>query len=103
MGMKRAYYRVGFSAGQSAELWERWKRGDGLKAIGRVLGKPSSCIFAHIKPSGGIKPPPRPRSPPAPSLAGPEEISRRLFAGPSVASIARAPRSFPPTLAATSE
>ena len=27
MGMKRAYYRIGFTAGQSAELWERWKKG----------------------------------------------------------------------------
>jgi hypothetical protein len=48
MVMKRAYYRIGFTAGQSEELWERWKRGEGLKAIGRVFGKPSSCIFSHL-------------------------------------------------------
>ena len=55
--MRRKYRRVGFTAEQSAELWERWKKGAGLKSIGRVCGKPSSCIFAHIRPSGGIMPP----------------------------------------------
>lgn len=55
--MRRRYRRVGLTAAQSAELWERWKKGEGLKSIGRVFGKPSSCIFAHIRPSGGIKPP----------------------------------------------
>jgi len=98
MGMKRAYYRVGFSAGQSTELWERWKRGDGLKAIGRVLGKPSSCIFAHIKPSGGIKPPARRRSRLALSLAEREDISRGLVAGRSVRSMARALGRSPSTV-----
>ena len=61
--MRRRYRRVGFTTAQSAELWERWKKGEGLKSIGRVFGKPSSCIFAHIRPSGGIKPPPRRRAP----------------------------------------
>ena len=54
MAMKRKYRWAGFTAAQSAELWERWKTGEGLKSIGRALGKPSSCIFAHIRPSGGI-------------------------------------------------
>ena len=51
MVMERKYHRVGFTAAQSAELWERWKKGEGLKAIGRVLGKPHSCIWAHLRPS----------------------------------------------------
>jgi hypothetical protein len=46
MAMKRKYHWVGFTAAQSAELWERWKKGEGLKSIGRAFGKPSSCIFA---------------------------------------------------------
>ena len=90
MVMKRAYYRVGFTAGQSAELWERWKRGEGLKAIGRVLGKPSSCIFSHLSVSGGIRPPSRRRSRLALALAEREEISRGLVAGRSVRSMAMA-------------
>lgn len=44
MGMKRAYYRIGFTAGQSDELWERWKRGEGLKAkFGERLAHSSMC------------------------------------------------------------
>jgi hypothetical protein len=42
---------------ESAEIWERWRRGEGLKSIGRVFGKSSSSIFAHICPTGGIRPP----------------------------------------------
>jgi hypothetical protein len=32
------------------------KKGEALKAIGRVLGKRSSYIFGHLAVSGGIKP-----------------------------------------------
>jgi IS30 family transposase len=98
MVMKRAYYRVGFSAGQSAELWERWKRGEGLKAIGRVLGKPSSCIFSHLSVSGGIRPPSRRRSGLALTLAEREEISRGLVASRSVRSMALALGRAPSTI-----
>jgi IS30 family transposase len=98
MGMKRAYYRVGFTAGQSAELWERWKRGEGLKAIGRVFGKPSSCIFSHLSVSGGIRPLSRRRSRLALTLAEREEISRGLVAGRSVRSMALALGRSPSTV-----
>ena len=89
MGMERKYHRIGFTAAQSAELWERWKKGEGLKSIGRALGKPSSCIFAHIRPSGGIMPPARRRSELALTLAEREEISRGLVVDRSVRSMAR--------------
>jgi len=89
--MKREYHRVGFTAAQSAELWERWKKGEGLHAIGRVLGKPHSCIFNHLRPSGGIKPPSRRRSRLALTLVEREEISRGLVAGRSVRAMGRAP------------
>ena len=98
MGMKRAYYRIGFTAGQSEELWERWKRGEGLKAIGRVLGKPSSCIFSHLSVSGGIRPPSRRRSRLALTLAEREEISRSLVASRSVRSMALALGRAPSTI-----
>jgi IS30 family transposase len=98
MVMKRAYYRVGFTAGQSAELWERWKRGEGLKAIGRVLGKPSSCIFSHLSISGGIRRPSRRRSRLALTLAEREEISRGLVAGRSLRSMALALGRSPSTV-----
>src|SRR2546423_12882226 len=83
------YHRVGFTAAQSAELWERWKKGEGLKSIGRAFGKPSSCIFAHLRPSGGIMPPARRRSPLALAMAGREGVSRGLVGGQSVRGKAR--------------
>jgi len=98
MGMRRAYYRIGFTAGQSEELWERWKRGEGLKAIGRVFGKPSSCIFSHLSVSGGIRPPSRRRSRLALTLAEREEISRGLVASRSVRSMALALGRAPSTI-----
>ncbi len=87
MAMKK--YRVGFTAAQSAELWERWKKGEGLKSIGRAFGKPSSCIFAHLRPSGGIMPPARRRSRLALTMAEREEISRGIVEGQWVWAIAR--------------
>ena len=38
-------YRRGFTAAEKAELWDRWQRGESLKAIGRAFGKPSSSIY----------------------------------------------------------
>lgn len=96
--MRRKYRRVGFTAAQSAELWERWKKGEGLKSIGRVFGKTSSSIFAHIRPSGGIKPAPRRRSVRALTLAEREEISRGLVGGRSLRAIAAALRRAPSTI-----
>jgi IS30 family transposase len=86
------------SAGQSAELWERWKKGESLKSIGRVFGTTSSCIFNHIRPSGGIRPPPRRRSRLALTLVEREEISRGLVAGRSLRSMALALGRSPSTL-----
>jgi len=77
-----------FTAGESAEIWERWRRGEGLKSIGRVFGKTSSSIFAHIRPSGGIRPSARRRSRLALTLAEREEISRGLVHGHSLRRIA---------------
>ena len=98
MGMKRKYHRIGFTAAQSAELWERWRKGEGLKSIGRALGKPSSCIFAHIRPSGGIMPSARRRSRLALTLAEREEISRGLVTDRSVRAMARALGRSPSTV-----
>jgi hypothetical protein len=30
-------YRRGFTTAEKAELWDRWQRGESLKAIGRVI------------------------------------------------------------------
>ncbi len=86
--MRKKYIRVGFTAAQSRELWDRWQKGEGLKSIGRVLGKPSSSIFNHLRPSGGVRPAGRKRSRLALTLAEREEISRGIAVGQSLRSIA---------------
>ena len=85
MGTRRSRY---FTATESAQIWDRWQRGDGLKLIGRVFGKSSSSIFAHLRPHGGIRPAVRRRSRRVLSLAEREEISRGVATGVSVRSIA---------------
>src|ERR1035437_3703539 len=47
-------FRRGFTAAEKTELWDRWQRGESLKAIGRAFGKPSSSIYCQVAPHGGI-------------------------------------------------
>jgi len=68
-------FRRGFTAAEKTELWERWQRGESLKAIGRALGKPSSSIYNQVAPHGGIRPAPRRRSRLALTFSEREEIS----------------------------
>jgi hypothetical protein len=64
-----------FTAAESAEIWDRWQKGEGLSLIGRVFGRRHTAVFAHLKPHGGIRPLPRRRSLRALSLDEREEIS----------------------------
>ena len=41
---KRRFY----TAAESAEIWDRWRRGEGLWTIARAFGKSSSSIYSHI-------------------------------------------------------
>ena len=82
-------YRRGFTAAEKTELWDRWRRGESLKAIGRAFGKPSSSIYYQVAPHGGIRPAPRRRSRLALTLSEREEISRGLAAHRSARSMAR--------------
>ena len=86
--MRRRTKRRFYTAAESAEIWDRWRRGEGLRSIGRVFGKRSSSIFNHLQPSGGIQPPQRRRSPRALTLPEREEISRGLVHGRSLRQIA---------------
>jgi len=79
-----------FTAAESAEVWDRWQRGEGLNLIGRVFDRSSGAIFQHLKPHGGIRPVPRRRSRRVLSLDEREEISRGVAAGVSLRSIAGA-------------
>ena len=81
-------YRRGFTTAERTELWDRWQRGESLKAIGRAFGKPSSSIYYQLSPHGGIRPPPRRRSRLALTLSEREEISRGIVAEQSIRSMA---------------
>ena len=78
----------GFGAAAKAELWDRWQRGESLKAIGRAFDKPSSSIYFQLAPHGGIRPAPRRRSRLALTLVEREEISRGIAADESARSMA---------------
>src|SRR6476620_11848697 len=71
-------FRRGFTTAEKTELWDRWQRGESLKAIGRAFGKPSSSIYFQVSPYGGIRPAPRRRSRLALTLSEREEISRGI-------------------------
>jgi hypothetical protein len=73
-------FRRGFTAAEKTELWDRWQRGESLKAIGRAFGKPSSSIYFQVAPHGGIRPATRHRSRLALTLSEREEISRGITA-----------------------
>lgn len=87
--MKKKDVRVGFTQAQKDELWERWRRGEQMKSIGRELCKPSSSIFNHIRSTGGFTPIARRRATVSLSLAEREDISRGLVSGRSIRDIAR--------------
>ena len=41
------------TAAEKAEMWDRWRRGESLKAIGRAFCKPSSSIYGQVSRHGG--------------------------------------------------
>src|SRR2546430_6364552 len=87
-GMERRFHR-GFTAAEKTELWDRWKRGESLKAIGRAFGKQSSSIYFLVAPHGVFRPAQRRRSRLALTLAEREVISRGVTAHQLARSIAR--------------
>ena len=81
--------RRGFTAAEKTKLWDRWQRGESLRAIGRAFGKPSSSIYHQLSPHGGIRPASRRRSRLALTLLEREEISRGIARHQSARSMAR--------------
>jgi len=81
-------YRRGFRTAEKTEMWDRWQRGELMRSIGRVFGKPSSSIYFQLAPYGGIRPAPRRRSRLALTLLEREEISRGIVARRSIRSMA---------------
>ena len=81
--------RIKYTYAQKQEIWDRWKKGESLKSIGRLFDRPSSSIFNILAPTGGIRPPIRKRSKRVLTLSEREEISRGIVADLSIRSIAR--------------
>jgi hypothetical protein len=54
--------RTFYTPEQKAEMWDRWGKGESLRAIGRVFDRHSALIFGVPSPSGSIRPPERKRS-----------------------------------------
>jgi IS30 family transposase len=70
-------------------MWNRWKAGQSLHAIGRALGKDHVVIRFLLARHGGIAPPIRHRSPTSLTLAEREDISRGIASGSSMRGIAQ--------------
>jgi IS30 family transposase len=87
----------GLSAAEQDEVWRRWRRGESLGSIARVLGHRLPSVRSFIAENGGVRRRPPHRSPRSLSIAEREEISRGLAAGKSYRVIAaglhRAPSS----------
>ena len=90
--------RIKYSFSQKQEIWNRWQKGESLKAIGRLFDRPSSSIFNILAPTGGIRPPIRKRSKRALTLFEREEISRGIVAGLSIRSMAKHLNRSPSTI-----
>src|SRR5580693_6643213 len=77
------------SSAQRADMWRRWKAGESLNAIGRILGKDKQVIHFLLARHGGIALPVRRRGPHALTLAEREEISRGIASGASIRGMAK--------------
>ncbi len=80
--------RIHYADSQKAEMWDRWQRGEPLHRIAALFDRHASSVRGILMQHGGIRPPPKRRSPRVLSLAEREEISRGLAAGRSIRSIA---------------
>ena len=98
MKKRKRYERLGFSASQKRELWERWTRGESLTDVARALGKHTSSVHTHLAQTGGIRPRVRRRSRLALTLAEREEISRGIARYESIRFIAQSLGRSPSTV-----
>jgi len=77
------------SSAQRADMWNRWKAGQSLNAIGRALGKDKQVIYFLLARHGGVVPRVRRRSRRVLTLAEREDISRGMASGCSMRVIAQ--------------
>ena len=80
--------RIHYTETDKTLMWVRWQKGESLHSIARHFGRSHSSIQGVLARTGGIRPPQRRRSCRALTLSEREEISRGVFAGQSLRSIA---------------
>ena len=90
--------RIFYTEADKALMWDRWRKGDSLGTIGRLLGCRHGSIASVLSKTGGIQPAKRTRSRRVLSLAEREEISRGVVAGQSLRSIAASLGRAPSTI-----
>ena len=81
--------RQALSGSEKQELWQRWKAGDNLSQIVRLLGKTPWTIQSVVIGQGGVMPTPRCRADRTLVSVEREEISRGLAAHLSFRQIAK--------------
>jgi IS30 family transposase len=74
---------------EKTEIWDRRGQGEPLNAIARHIGRSEEGVRHQVNLSGGVRPPPRVRSPRELTMSEREEISRGLAAGSSSRAMAR--------------
>lgn len=89
----------GVSAAEASELWRRWREGQPLWHIARVLGRPDTTLQSILSRHGGFVPPTRRRSARHLSLSEREEISRGICSAVPLRQIARRLSRSPSTIA----
>jgi len=80
--------RIYYTETDKSLMWDRWQKGESLNSIARHFGRSHSSIQGVLARTGGIRPPQRRRSRRALTLSEREDISRGVFAGQSLRSIA---------------
>ena len=80
--------RTYYTDAQKAVMWGRWKQGWTLRQIAHLFDRAHGSIRGIFEQTGGLRPPPRSRSPIALTLAEREEISRSIAEGQSIRSTA---------------
>ena len=80
--------RIYYTETDKSLMWDRWQKGESLNSIAKLFDRHHSAIQGILSRTGGIRPPQRRRSRLTLTLTEREEISRGVFAGQSLRSIA---------------
>ena len=55
--------RIYYTESQKALMWDRWQQGDSVHQIAKLFDRFHSSVHRILSETGGIRPPPRRRSP----------------------------------------